>query len=358
MPFAPAAVRAAALSAAVVLAASACSGQRQEPAGPPERPGVTPAERDVSFDSGPDTVHGTFALPPGAQGRVPGALIISGSGPTDRDGDNPARPDAGTNENFARLLADAGVASLRYDKLGSGETGMGARDEDDPVGYDVFEAEMADAYAHLAAQPEVDPGRLLVLGHSEGALFALRAPGAVRDHPPVALVLAAPPGGRYLDTVDRQLTDQIRLQEGAGALEAADATRVLSNARSAIALIRAGERPDQDPVPELGGLFDPSVAPFLHRIDAMDPVDLAGDLPRGVETLVLWGTADSQIARDDVDRLMTGLPGAERADIEGADHVFRAYDDAPGAEVLDSQRAFSPEVGPALSAFLDSAVRP
>ncbi|MFC4561194.1 alpha/beta hydrolase family protein [Nocardiopsis mangrovi] len=357
MPFASAAVRTAALSAAVLLAASACSGQ-EDPAGPPEPPGAAPVERDVSFDSGPDTVYGTFALPPDARGRVPAALIISGSGPTDRDGDNPMRPDAGTNENFARLLADAGVASLRYDKLGSGETGMGARDEDDSVGYDVFEQEMADAYAQLAAQPEVDPDRLLVLGHSEGALFALRAPEAVRDHPPAALVLAAPPGGRYLDTVDRQLTDQIRLQEGAGALEPADAARVLSDTRAAIALIRSGERPEQDPVPELGGLFDPSVAPFLHRIDAMDPVDLAGDLPGDVDTLVLWGTADSQIARGDVDRLMTGLLDAERVDVEGADHVFRVYDDAPGAAVLDAQRAFSPDVAPALSAFLDSAVRP
>ncbi|MFW5417023.1 alpha/beta hydrolase [Nocardiopsis sp. CNT-189] len=344
---------AAAAAAALLAAGCVPGGTGAEQAAPP---GVAPVERDVRFGSGPDTLFGTFALPPGADGgKVPAALIVSGSGPTDRDGNNPGRPGAETNLNFARVLADAGVASLRYDKLGSGETGTGSRDADEPVDYDVFEREMVNAYAELASQPEVDPSRLLVLGHSEGALFALRAPEAVHGHPPAALVLAAPPGTRYLDLIDRQLTEQMRSAEASGASEA-DVTALLSDVRTSIARLRAGDPLPEDLSPELESLFGPQNEPFLREIDALDPLDLARGLPGGTPALVLWGTEDTQVTEAEVDRLTGGLPDATRVDLEGADHVFRMYDPAPGAVAADAGRRFSPDAAPALEDFLDGAL--
>ncbi|MFC7330066.1 alpha/beta hydrolase family protein [Marinactinospora rubrisoli] len=339
---------------ALVLATACGPPAAPEPpaTAPSASPGTTPVERSVTFDGAGDTVHGTVALPPGTSGPVPGALIISGSGPTDRDGNSPARPDADTNANFARVLAAAGVASLRYDKLGSGETGLGGREAAEPVGYDVFEDQMAAAYAELLDQPEVDPERILVLGHSEGSLFALRAPQVVSGPPPAALVLAAPVGARYLDLLDRQVTEQVRDGEGSGALDAAAATTVLSDTRLAIARLRAGRPLPDDLAPELAPLFGPATSAFLRRIDAMDPVDLARDLPDGTRTLVLWGTADAQVTAAEVDRLMTGLPDGERVDLPGADHVFRRYDDSPGATALDAERPFAPDAAPALEEFL------
>ncbi|MDA0564995.1 alpha/beta fold hydrolase [Streptomonospora sp. S1-112] len=352
------AARALAALAAVpllLLLGTACSPET-EPNPIASAPGVRPAERDITFTSGPDTLHGTFALPPEAGEGLPAALIVSGSGPTDRDGDNPARPDAGTNENLARVLADAGVASLRYDKFGSGDTGTASRGPDAPVDYDVFADEVAAAYAFMAEQPEVDPERLVVIGHSEGALFALRAHELAGATPPAALVLAAPPGRRYLDVLDRQVTEQVRQAEAAGSLGFTEADQMLSDTRYAIASVRDGEVPDLDPGSPLGGVLEPRTAPFLRTADAMDPVDLAREVPGDIPVLVLWGTADSQIPDTDVDRLMTGLPRAERVDLEGADHVLRMYDDAPGAPVLDAQRRFSPDVAPALVGFLEESV--
>ncbi|WP_017539293.1 alpha/beta hydrolase family protein [Nocardiopsis halophila] len=349
-------LRAAAVAAAAALLASGCGpGGGAEGAAPP---GADPVEQEVSFTSGPDTLHGTLALPPDADGPVPGVLIVSGSGPTDRDGNAPARPDADTNLNFARVLAEAGAASLRYDKLGSGETGAGSRDEDAVVGFDDFEAQVAAAYAELAARPEVDPSRLLVLGHSEGALFALRSPEALDGPEPAGLVLAAPPGTRYLDLIDRQLTGQLRRAEAQGGMEQSDAEELLSDARVSTARLRAGEDPPEDLDPALAGLFGEQNAEFLREIDALDPKELASDLPEGMPALVLWGTEDSQVDGAEVDRLVQGLeeggrPGVERVDIEGADHVFREYDDSPGAVVPDADRPFADEVSPAVEDFLD-----
>lgn len=133
------------------------------------------------------------------------------------------------------------------------------------------------------------------------------------------------------------------------------AEETLSDLRYGIARIRDGE--DLDGLhlaSEVNRILAPEFVPFLRRIDTMDPVELARDLPPQTAALVLRGTEDSQITAAAVDRLMTGLPGARRVDLDGADHVFRMYSDAPGAAVLDADRRFSPDVQPALDRFLES----
>lgn len=343
--------RSAAVVATLTLLVSACGPSEEGP----EPPGMSGTERELSFEGGGFTVDGTFTSPreSGAENGVPGALIISGSGPTDRDGNSAERPDAGTNLNLSRVLSAAGVATLRYDKLGSGDPAT-FDDEvkdalEEPVDPAVFDAQMAAAYEELIAQPEVDPERTIVVGHSEGALYALRA-HEVLDGAEPALVLAAPPGTRMLDVIDRQLSEQVRTAEAQGSLSETEAVRTLSHTRTARAALRGGqELPEGDTT----GLFIPQNQDFLTWIDAFDPPELAADLPERTPVLVLWGEEDAQITREEVDRLVGGLEGAERVDLAGVDHVLREYDDSPGAAVLDADREFSPEVEPAVTEFVD-----
>ena len=336
--------------AALTLLVSACGPTDESP----DPPGVSGAEREISFEGGGFTVNGTFTSPQdGAENGVPGALIISGSGPTDRNGNSAARPEAGTNHNLSRVLSAAGVASLRYDKLGSGDPATWDDEVKDaleePVEPEVFDAQMAAAYAELVEQPEVDPERTIVVGHSEGALFALRA-HEVLDGAEPALVLAAPPGTRMLDVIDRQLSEQVRTAEAQGALSDGQAAQTLSDTRMARAAVRGGrDLPEGDST----GLFTPQNQDYLAWIDAFDPPELAAELPPRTPVLVLWGDEDAQITRDEIDRLMSGLEGAERVDLAGIDHVLREFDDSPGAAVLDADREFSPEVAPAVTEFVD-----
>src|SRR5699024_12824812 len=121
--------------------------------------------------------------------------------------------------------AGAGVATLRDEIIGRGETGIGDRDPEEPVEPEAFDEQAAAAYEFLLDQPEVDPERTLVLGHSEGALYALRmhelVPGSSPD-----VVLAAPPGERYLDVVVLQLTAEVRTAYAIGTLDAVFALRL------------------------------------------------------------------------------------------------------------------------------------
>ena len=344
---------------AVLLSAAACAPADVDGA---EAPGVVGVERELTFEGGGHEVSASFRAPHGASERLPGALIISGSGPTDRDGNAPARPDADTNQNLSRVLADAGVASLRYDKFGSGpdpqveeETGPGGVRRITPVDPEVFDRQVVAAYEELLAQPEVDPRRVVVVGHSEGALYALRAHRLIGSgHPSPALVLAAPPGTRYLDLLDRQVTEQVRLAEGTGQLGESEAVRILSDMRAGRAAIRGGRDITSQDSDQLG-IYTPWNAEFLSYMDGLDPVELGRDLPEGTPVLVLWGEDDAQVSRGDVDRLMTGLDGAERVDLPGTDHILRAFEDEPGAAVLDTDRPFAEGVSPALEEFLGNA---
>src|ERR1700722_2746918 len=92
-------------------------------------------EDAVSFPVRDMTVYATYRHPTGQGWRGAAALLIAGSGPTDRDGNSKLLPgQVGTLQSLAQTLSDDGMASLRYDKLGSGQTGLGPYAEDPTKG--------------------------------------------------------------------------------------------------------------------------------------------------------------------------------------------------------------------------------
>jgi hypothetical protein len=120
-------------------------------------------------------VDATFRHPVAESSPVPAVLLITGSGPTDRNGNSAVEPGpVDTIKTLAYWLSQDGAASLRYDKLGSGQTGLGPfAGNVDSIGIKVYEQESAVALTFVSRQPGVDDRRLAVFGHSEGTLFAL-----------------------------------------------------------------------------------------------------------------------------------------------------------------------------------------
>ena len=153
---------------------------------------------------GDPVLAGSLAVPDG-DGPFPAVLIASGSGPLDRDS-NHRRARFDVARQLAHALAGAGLASLRYDKRGVGATpgdwrAAGLTDNVDDLGR---------ALEALAARPEADRGRLLLAGHSEGAILAttLAARGAdVRGL--VLLAGSATPGAELLRWQGEQLAPSL-----------------------------------------------------------------------------------------------------------------------------------------------------
>ena len=121
------------------------------------------ATREVSFQNGDVTLAGTLLLP-AAPGRRPAVIFVQGSGPEGR----------WANRYLAGKLAEAGVVALIYDKRG-----VGASTGDwKGAGFDTLAADAAAGVALLRAQPAVDPARVGLYGHSQGATFAPWSPPA------------------------------------------------------------------------------------------------------------------------------------------------------------------------------------
>ena len=128
---------------------------------------VGPAERRL-------TVNGlavTYLRPEGND-RVPLAVIIAGSGPTDRDGNSVQGLQTDAYKQLAQALSDLGIASVRYDKRGIGGSADLGKDETQ-LTIEHF-AKDAQALAAWARQlPNVGP--IVLIGHSEGGVLALMA---------------------------------------------------------------------------------------------------------------------------------------------------------------------------------------
>lgn len=141
---------------------------------------------EVTFTNGDVTLAGTLTLPPTA-GPHPAIILVSGSGPQNRDeslgGGIAIRP--------FRLLADAltraGVAVLRYDDRGVGES-TGVFSEATIAD---FASDAEAAIAWLLTRDDIDPERIGLLGHSEGGLVAAML-GARNDELDFIISLAGP----------------------------------------------------------------------------------------------------------------------------------------------------------------------
>lgn len=227
---------------------------------------------EVRFRAGDATLSGTLTLPPGP-GRHPAVVFVQGSGRTERS----YLPD------IAALVVDAGVGVLAVDRRGIGQSG-GAFPGESPTEstIDVLAADAVAAVRFLRRQPEIDPARVGLAGHSQAGwvmpLAALREP-SIR----FLLALSAP-------TVTTGEVDRFQTLTGQG--ERHTGTSLPDAARRA----RATSRTGVDPMPWLRRLRIPSLWVYgaldQHvpaRASAALLAPLAADPSRDVEVVVLPG---------------------------------------------------------------------
>ena len=315
-------------------------------------------DQKVSFKAGGVTVYATFRHP--TSGRsVPGVLLIAGSGPTDRNGNNANVPGTiGNLKALAYWLSADGVASLRYDKLGSGKTGLGFYALDpDAIGITPYEQEAAAALTFLGAEKGVESSRLGVIGHSEGALFALLlATGHAGPVPPIhALGLLEPLSQPYLTLIANQFHATLAAERAQGKISAAKEAKAEATLASTIAQMRATGTVQGYPPYGIGEELNPTSATFLSQTDRFDPAAVAAQLPRGMPVLVTCSNADVQITCGEVARLKRGLKQAH-ADVDAihlhnVDHVLKV-DPSGSPDDYALPLPFSRQLKAALATFV------
>jgi len=160
-------------------------------------------ERDIAFASDGLALYGTLALPADGEAPLAAALLLHGSGPVDRDG-NAQGLVMDAYRQLAHGLARAGIASLRFDKRGVGES---EGDSHLASRTDLLHDAMA-ALEGLRSQPEIDPERCILIGHSEGAYLA---PAVAVESDGIAGIVLVSGAARSLDWITRwQVETQLR----------------------------------------------------------------------------------------------------------------------------------------------------
>jgi len=321
---------------------------------------VTWVDQNVSFMAGGVKIYATFRHPVGDATSVPGVVLIAGSGPTDRNGNSAVEPGPiNTLKTLADWLSEDGVASLRYDKLGSGKTGVGPFASDpDSVGIKPFEQESAGALNYLAAQKDINDKLLGVFGHSEGALFALLlATGHAGSVPAIhALGLFEPLSNRYLGLISIQVKAQVAAQVKSGQISATLAKTVDATLKSAIKQIRTtGEVASNLPY-GLDTVLNPGTAKYLYETDKFDPQALASAVSPSTSVFVTCSNADTQVTCAEVGRIVSGLSTAgddyDFVHLTNVDHVLKV-DPTGSSTNYTKNLPFSPVLKVALKKFVE-----
>ncbi|MGW4728514.1 alpha/beta hydrolase [Streptomyces shenzhenensis] len=317
-------------------------------------PGLVPAaDREVVFTADGTTVYGTLHVPEHRAGqRLRAALLLPGSGPTDRDGNQPPGSAPDTLAQLADALDGDGIATLRFDKYGTGRTGLGAyRDHPEELDYPAFVRQARAAYESLRDQPETDPRALLVVGHSEGAMTGLLLGGTARPHP-AGLVLLQPQAIRLLDLVTLQLKAQVAEATRQGQFTPEQQRTVNAAIDAAVTSLREHRPVDTtDLPPVIAQLFEAFQGPnarFVLSDDAVYPPDTAAALRPGTKVLLTCGTNDAQVPCVTTNALTTALRhghagGPGRVKLPGVDHLLHDADhpNTLAPPVLDALRRFA-----------------
>ncbi|MBS4045379.1 MAG: alpha/beta hydrolase family protein [Ferrovibrio sp.] len=301
--------------------------------------------QQISFTSHDGAVlAGTLTMPGGMVEKVPALVLLQGSGPTDRDSNQPPVLRTDLLRQIAEGLAQKGIATLRYDKRGMHANAPGLpTDPKDYAAYFDWQRFVDDAYAayaFLRAQPSVDLHKTGIAGHSEGGMIALDLAARLQDREKPAMLVLMATAGRPLDVIVRE-----QLERQLSAVKPAQKRAFLAENDRVVREIRdTGKVPEKLPQ-ALNGLYPFYSGPFWQAQLKLDPAELARRYPGPV--LLVQGEADIQISAD---RDATALDNALKRRAEDDHTLILLPRTSHALKVLqnDKDPGFEGEIDPAL----------
>ena len=241
-------------------------------------------------------VQGTLLSPKG-ENQPPLAILIAGSGPTDRDG-NQALFKNNSLKYLAEGLAQKGIATFRYDKRVIAQINNATVQEEKMT----FEDEVNDAL--LVVNHFKDKyKKIILIGHSEGALVGL----LVAQKVVVSKFVSISGAGNSSATL---------IEEQIGK----NAPQLKEESQKIISQLRKGELVDNIS-PYLAPVFRKSVQPYLISWFKYEPAKEITKLQ--IPILIVQGTNDLQVEDKEAQLLKEAQPKAQLLLIEGMNHVLK-----------------------------------
>jgi pimeloyl-ACP methyl ester carboxylesterase len=290
-----------------------------------------PVPEPVELKVPTGTVYGGIDLPEG-KGPWPVVILHAGSGPTDRDGNNPAMKN-NSLKMLGAALRESGFAVLRFDKRGIAASAKSLGKLED-LRIEHYADDVVGWVKHLRADKRFSS--VAFVGHSEGSLIGtIAAPKATFD----AFVSLCGPG-RSFDTL---IVEQV----------SKDSESLGKKSGEILAAIAKGEEPKDVPK-VLEALFNKPTRPYLRSIMAHDPAKAFAALT--CPAMVVSGSTDIQVAEADAVALAKANPKAKAVRVEKMNHVLKEFEGtvklAQIVSYSDGKRPLHPKLAPAIVAFL------
>lgn len=259
-----------------------------------QEPSSFPTDLTVeSFDG--VKIHGTYL----ESNSDKLTIIVAGSGPTDRDGNNPLY-----KNNSLKMLAEAlyeqDISSFRYDKRGIGASVKGVVSED-LLMFDDYINDLGSIINFFKKTAKYN--QIIVIGHSEGSLISSIA---FQKYSYDKFVSIAGTSVDILSTIRNQLLNQPEF--------------IQNMTNPIIDKLQLGQTVDSVP-PMLNSLFRASVQPFLINMASYEPIKQFSKI--NIPILIIQGTNDVQVSVQDAISLDNASPNSEMYIIEGMNHIFK-----------------------------------
>lgn len=274
-------------------------------------------------------IKGTLRVP--AAEKPPLVIMVQGSGPTDRNGNQ----SFARNDSFKKLaaaLAENGIATYRFDKRIMRMRELGIQEED--MRFQDFVTDVNSALEYFSQADNF--GKVVVLGHSQGSLVGMLAAKENADAF-ISIAGAAQP-------IDSIIIEQVANQMPG----------LAQNVRESFGEMRAsGSSKNYNPV--LESIFRPSVQPFILSWMQHNPKEEIKNL--NIPVLLINGTKDLQVKEQESKILKTAQPAAELVILEDMNHVLRKVE---GGELENSKTynqpglPLHPELVPEIVNFIEN----
>jgi uncharacterized protein len=253
--------------------------------------------KEMQLDLPVGKVSGTLLVPEG-KGPFPVAIIIAGSGPTDRNGNQPM----GSNNSLKMLaeeLGKQGIATLRYDKRGIGQSKITQKESE--LRFDDFVNDARLWVEKLKSDKAFS--KVYVIGHSEGSLIGMIAAAQAKADGFVSLAGVA-------QSADKILLEQLKAlppnlyEESVMVIDSLKAGKMVENTNPTLVMV-----------------FRSSVQPYMISWFKYEPVQEIKKLT--IPVLIIQGSTDLQVKVEQATALAAANGLAKLKVIEQMNHVLK-----------------------------------
>ena len=284
--------------------------------------------QDVEINS---LIKGTLFSPANVTKNTKLIILIAGSGPTNRNGNQ-----IGTQNNSLKFLAEGlaknGIAVFSYDKRIFAQMINKTIDEK-TLSFEDFINDTKDVIAFYKSQKKYS--KIIIAGHSEGSLIGMVAANGTVDG-----YISLAGAGRPSDEV---IIEQV-VKNSPSMKEAVEKD---------FALLKKGKT-FENKNPLLASLFRDSVQPYMISWIKYNPKNEIKKL--SIPILIVNGTRDSQVSSSDAELLHEANPKSDLQIIENMNHIFKEVktDDEDAKSYSDPKLPVMPKLVSTLTSFINS----